>query len=67
MRDLAMIEAVLRDRQRFFHEIRDGVGLQYKARAVRFSSLVFFDLSGAAAPQPGRLSSPARGRVGRRI
>lgn len=47
MRDLTIIESILRDRRRFFHEIRDGVGLGEKTRAMLVSSLVFFALYGA--------------------
>jgi len=47
MNDLAVIEKILRNRQLFFHEIRDGVELGSKLRAMLFSSIAFFALYGA--------------------
>ncbi|MBN1178476.1 MAG: actin-binding WH2 domain-containing protein [Anaerolineae bacterium] len=47
MKNLTIIETILRDRQRFFHEIRDGNGLAEKMRAMLISSIVFFALYGA--------------------
>lgn len=45
--DLAVIETILRNRYHFFQEIRDGVGLGAKMRAMLISSLVFLALYGA--------------------
>ena len=47
MNDLAIIEIILRDRQRFFTEIREGIGLREKTRAMLVSGVVFFMLYGA--------------------
>jgi hypothetical protein len=47
MRNLAIIEVILRNRQRFFAEIRDGVDLGRKMRAMLISSVVFFAIYGA--------------------
>jgi len=47
MKDLAVIETILRNRLFFFHEIRDGIGLREKMRAMFVSSLIFFALYGA--------------------
>ncbi|MCP5096095.1 MAG: actin-binding WH2 domain-containing protein [Chloroflexi bacterium] len=47
MKDLAVIETILRNRTYFFHEIRDGIALQEKMRAMIVSSLLFFALYGA--------------------
>jgi hypothetical protein len=47
MKDLAVIEAILRNRIHFFVEIRDGVGLSEKMRAMLISSLLFLALYGA--------------------
>ncbi len=44
---LGVIETILRNRAYFFHEIRDGIGLQEKMRAMLISSLTFFALYGA--------------------
>ncbi|MCO5183582.1 MAG: actin-binding WH2 domain-containing protein [Anaerolineae bacterium] len=46
-RDLAIIETILRDRRVFFGEIRDGIGLGEKMRAMLISSAVFLALYGA--------------------
>lgn len=47
MKDLAVIETILRNRYHFFIEIRDGIGLKEKMRAMLISSLVFFAIYGA--------------------
>ena len=47
MRDLAVIETILRNRYHFFTEIRDGQGLREKMRAMIVSSVIFFALYGA--------------------
>jgi len=47
MKNLAIIETILRDRRGFFLEIRDGSGLTEKIRACLISSVVFFALYGA--------------------
>ena len=47
MRDLAIIETILRDRPRFFREIREGHGLGEKIRAMLISSIAFLALYGA--------------------
>ena len=47
MNDLAIIETILRNRTHFFSEIRDGVRLSEKMRAMLVSSLIFFALYGA--------------------
>ena len=47
MKDLAVIETILRNRYHFFTEIRDGVGLREKMRAMLISSLLFLALYGA--------------------
>ncbi len=47
MNDLAVIEKILRDRQHFFIEIRDGIDLRPKMRAMLISSIAFFALYGA--------------------
>ncbi len=47
MKDLAVIETILRNRQHFFVEIRDGIGLATKMRAMLISSIVFLALYGA--------------------
>jgi len=47
MKDLAVIEAILRNRYHFFTEIRDGVGLNEKIRAMLISSAIFFAIYGA--------------------
>lgn len=47
MNDLGVIETILRNRNRYFREIRDGVGLPEKMRAMLISSLVFLALYGA--------------------
>ena len=47
MNDLAVIEAILRNRYRFFSEIRAGVDLGPKIRAMMTSSVLFLLLYGA--------------------
>ena len=47
MKDLAIIETILRNRYHFFTEIRDGIGLNEKMRAMLISSLIFFAIYGA--------------------
>ena len=47
MKNLAIVEMILRDRRRFFAEIRDGVGLGHKMQAMLVSSIVFMALYGA--------------------
>lgn len=47
MNDLGVIETILRNRTLFFEEIRDGVGLRQKMRAMLISSLAFMALYGA--------------------
>jgi hypothetical protein len=47
MKDLAVIETILRNRYHFFVEIRDGVRLPEKMRAMLLSSLLFLALYGA--------------------
>lgn len=47
MKHLAIIEMILRDRRRFFGEIRDGIGLSAKMRAMLLSSIIFMALYGA--------------------
>jgi hypothetical protein len=45
--DLAVVETILRNRSHFFLEIRDGIGLSQKMRAMFISSIVFLALYGA--------------------
>jgi hypothetical protein len=47
MKDLAVIETILRNRYHFFVEIRDGIGLGETMRAMLVSSLIFLALYGA--------------------
>jgi hypothetical protein len=47
IRNPGVIEAILRNRLYFFHEIRDGIDLPRKLRAMLISSLAFFALYGA--------------------
>lgn len=47
MKNLAIIETILRDRRTFFAEIREGNGLAEKMRAMLISSVLFFALYGA--------------------
>ncbi len=47
MSSLSIIESILRDRQVFFGEIREGRGLKDKMRAMLISSIAFLALYGA--------------------
>jgi len=47
MNDLAIIETVLRNRKVFFAEIREGIDLGIKIRAMLVSSVIFLMLYGA--------------------
>jgi len=47
VRELAVIESILRDRLRFFDEIGQGVGLAAKTRAMLVSSVICLALYGA--------------------
>lgn len=47
MQDLGVIEQILRNRTGFFTEIKEGVGLRAKLRAMLLSSIAFFALYGA--------------------
>jgi hypothetical protein len=47
MKDMAIIETILRNRYHFFGEIRDGVSLREKMRAMLASSIAFLALYGA--------------------
>lgn len=47
MSSLTIIESILRDRQAFFQEIRQGKELESKMRAMLISSIVFLALYGA--------------------
>jgi len=61
MRDLAIIETILRNRYHFFNEIREGIGLPEKMRAMLVSSVAFLALYGAVMGSPtacGRPSAP---------
>ena len=57
MNDLAVIEQILRNRQQFFEEIRDGFGLRPKVRSILVSSFVFLAVYGAVL---GSTHSPAQ-------
>ena len=57
MNDLAVIEQILRNRQQFFEEIRDGFGLRPKVRSMLVSSFVFLAVYGAVL---GSTHSPAQ-------
>lgn len=46
-RDFAVVETILRSRHHFFEEIRDGIGLPEKVRAMLVSSTVFLAVYGA--------------------
>ena len=46
MNNLAVIETILRNRRRFFAEIRQGIDLKPKMRAMLISSVTFFALYG---------------------
>lgn len=47
MSGLTVVESVLRDRQAYFSEIRQGIELQAKLRALLLTSTMFFALYGA--------------------
>lgn len=47
MSSLTIVESILRDRQAFFREIREGQDLQVKLRAMLISSIAFLALYGA--------------------
>jgi hypothetical protein len=47
MKDLAVIETILRNRYHFFEEIGEGIDLQGKMRAMLISSIAFLALYGA--------------------
>jgi hypothetical protein len=47
MKDLAIIETILRNRYHFFGEIREGIRLREKMRAMLISSIAFLALYGA--------------------
>jgi hypothetical protein len=47
MNDLSIIETILRNRRGFFIDIREGIGLPEKMRAMLISSIVFLMLYGA--------------------
>jgi len=47
MKDLAIIETILRNRYHFFNEIREGIGLPEKMRAMLVSSIAFLAVYGA--------------------
>ena len=57
MNDLAVIEQILRNRQDFFAEIRDGLALRPKVRSMLVSSFVFLAIYGAVL---GSTHSPAQ-------
>lgn len=47
MEDFGVVEKILRNRYAFFEEIREGIGLRAKMRAMVISSISFFALYGA--------------------
>lgn len=47
MKDFGIVEKILRNRYAFFEEIREGIGLRAKMRAMVISSVSFFALYGA--------------------
>lgn len=47
LEDFGIIEKILRNRYAFFNEIREGIGLQEKMKAMLVSSVCFFALYGA--------------------
>lgn len=47
MTNFAVIETILRNRRQFFREIRDGISVSEKTRAMLLSSLAFLALYGA--------------------
>jgi hypothetical protein len=46
-RDFSIVEKILRNRQQYFEEIREGIDLPGKLRAMLISSITFFALYGA--------------------
>lgn len=54
--DFSVIEKILRDRHSYFDEIREGVGLWEKVRAMLISSVTFFALYGAVMGSTHSLS-----------
>jgi hypothetical protein len=47
VQDFSIVESILRNRKVFFEQIREGVELQAKIRAMLISSITFFALYGA--------------------
>jgi hypothetical protein len=47
VQDLGIVEKILRNRYEFFEEVREGVDLQAKMKAMLVSSVTFFALYGA--------------------
>jgi hypothetical protein len=47
MNNLTIVESILRNRRQFFAEIRDGIDVGKKTRAMIVASLIFFALHGA--------------------
>jgi len=47
IREFGVIETILRNRRYFFHEIRDGIELQRKLRAMLISTVTFLAIYGA--------------------
>ena len=47
MQNLGVVEVILRDKQAFFREIRDGVDISGKIRSMFFAAITFFALYGA--------------------
>ena len=45
--DFAIVETILRNRQQFFDEIREGIGVREKTRAMLISSAAFLAVYGA--------------------
>jgi hypothetical protein len=45
--DFAIVETILRNRQQFFEEIREGIGVREKTRAMLVSSAAFLAVYGA--------------------
>lgn len=47
VQDFSIVEKILRNRYAFFEEIREGIGLREKMRAMLISSITFFAIYGA--------------------
>ena len=47
MSSLSIVESILRNRRQFFAEIKEGINLGQKMRAMTLASLIFFALHGA--------------------